>query len=90
MHAEGIPCSEGYGPQNTYGLIEEALSSRGYKRLFSKARLDEYREKNHLPGNNQLCEEAVCFSQSMLLGSEKDMDDIIKAVSKIQENKSQL
>ncbi len=90
LRAEGIPCAEGYGPQNTYGLIEEALSSRGYKRLFSKQRLDEYREKNHLPGNNQLCEEAVCFSQQMLLGNEADMDDIVGAVTKIYENKDRL
>ena len=90
LQAEGIPCSEGYGPQNRYGLIEEALNSKGYKRLFSKQRLDRYREENHLPGNNQLCEEAVCIYQSNLLAGKKDMDDIANAITKIYENRDQL
>jgi len=48
--AEGIPCSGGYGPQNKDGLIEEQLNSKGYKRLFSEARLKQWREENVLPG----------------------------------------
>ena len=90
LRAEGIPCSTGYGPQNKDGLIEEALNSRGYQRLFGKKRLDEWREKNVLPGNDQLSEETVIFYQSMLLGSKNDMDDIVSAVTKIYENKDQL
>jgi dTDP-4-amino-4,6-dideoxygalactose transaminase len=90
LNAEGIPCSQGYGPQNTYGLIEEALNSRGYQRLFSRERLERYREENVLPGNNQLCEEAVTISQRLLLGTRKDMDDIINAVTKIYQNRDQL
>ena len=69
LSAEGIPCSAGYGKQNHDGLIEEALNSRGYKRLFSKKRLKRWREENHLPGNDQLAEEAVTFYQNLLLGS---------------------
>jgi dTDP-4-amino-4,6-dideoxygalactose transaminase len=90
LQAEGIPCSEGYGPQNTYGLIEEALNSRGYKRLFSEKRLKQYREENILPGNNQLCDQAVCFYQSLLLGSKKDMEDIVNAMMKLYENRNEL
>jgi hypothetical protein len=36
LRAEGIPCSSGYGAQNKDGLIEEALNSRGYQRLYGK------------------------------------------------------
>ena len=90
LQAEGIPCSGGYGPQNKYGLIEEALNSKGYKRLFSEARLRRYREENHLPGNDQLCQEAVCFFQNMLLGPRRDMDDIANAIQKIYEQRDTL
>jgi dTDP-4-amino-4,6-dideoxygalactose transaminase len=90
LRAEGIPCSGGYGPQNKDGLIEDALNSRGYKRLFSKARLKRYREENHYPDNDQLCKEAVWFSQSMLLGTKGDMDDIADAILKIYENRAKL
>lgn len=71
LRAEGVPCSDGYGKQNHDGLIEEALNSKGYKRLFSEKRLKQWREENLLPGNDQLTEEAVIFSQSMLLGDKK-------------------
>jgi perosamine synthetase len=90
LRAEGIPCSPGYGPQNKDGIIEEALNSKGYKRLFSESRLKLWREQNHLPGNDKLCREAVIFSQSMLLGTKKDMDDIINAVIKIYESRESL
>ena len=90
LSAEGIPCSGGYGPQNKDGLIEEAFNSRGYKRLFSESRLNKWRDENHLPGNDQLCMEAVAFYQSILLGSRSDMDDIVNAITKIYENRDSL
>jgi len=90
LRAEGIPCASGYGPQNNYGLIEEALNSRGYKRLYSKERLKRYREENVLPGNDQLCDEAIGFAQSMLLGTQSDMDDIVNGITKIYNNRDQI
>ncbi len=90
LKAEGIPCSAGYGKQNKDGLIEEALNSRGYKRLFSEKRLNQWREENVLPGNDQIAEEAVTFYQSLLLGSKTDMDDIVNAIAKIYENRDSL
>jgi len=89
--AEGITCAKGYGPQYNDGVIEEALNSRGYKRLFSEQRLNSYREElKNLPDNDQLTEEAVWLFQNMLLGEKSDMDDIINAVEKIYENRKQL
>jgi perosamine synthetase len=90
LNAEGIPCGGGYGKQNRDGLIEENLTSRGYKRLFSEARLRQWREENVLPGNDRLCDQAVTFYQSMLLGTKSDMDDIVNAIVKIYENRSSL
>jgi len=90
LRAEGIPCSGGYGPQNKDGLVEDALNSRGYKRLYSSQRLKRYREENHCPDNDQLCKEAVWFSQSMLLGTKRDMDDIADSILKIYENRAKL
>ena len=90
LNAEGIPCFAGYGKQNYDGLIEEALNSRGYKRLFSEKRLKQWREENTLPGNNQLAEEAVFMKQNMLLGTTADMDDIVNAIQKIYENPENL
>ncbi len=90
LSAEGIPCSAGYGPANKDGLIEEALNSKGYQRLFSKERLDRYRRENVLPQNDRLCSEAVWFTQNMLLGTRQDMDDIADAIEKLYENRDKL
>ncbi len=90
LSAEGVPCSGGYGPQYRDGLIEEGLNSRGYNRLFSKRRLKRYRDELHFPDNDQLCEEAVWFSQNLLLGTKRDMDDIADAILKIYENRDKL
>jgi len=91
LQAEGIPCGMGYGQQYFDGLIEEAITSKGYQRLFSKERLDRYREELHnLPDNDLLTEEALWFYQNMLLAEKEDMDDIVNAVLKIHENRSKL
>jgi perosamine synthetase len=90
LSAEGIPCSGGYGPQYRDGLIEAALSSKNFQRAFPKARLARYREELHYPGNDQLCEEAVWFTQNMLLGTRGDIDDIANAIQKVYENRADL
>jgi len=90
LNAEGIPCGNGYGPQNKDGLIEDTISSKGYKRLFSESILKQWREENVLPGNDKLCSEAVTFYQSILLGSRSHMEDIVKAITKIYENRNAL
>ena len=90
LRAEGVPCNAGYGQQNKDGLIEEALNSKGYKRLFSEKRLNQWREENVLPENDKLAREAVTFTQNILLGTKSDMDDIVNAVTKIYENRKSL
>ena len=90
LSREGIPCSGGYGPQYRDGLIEAALNSKSFKRAFPKERLDRYRDELRYPGNDQLCEEAVWFTQNMLLGTKSDIDDIADAIAKVHENKDEL
>ena len=44
LRAEGIPCGGGYHQQYNDGLLDEAIASNGYQRLFGKKRLQDYRE----------------------------------------------
>jgi perosamine synthetase len=91
MRAEGIPLSGVYGEQYHHGLIEEALNSRGFKRLFSPQRLKEYRESFQvLKGNRQVCATTVALTQNHLLAARADMDHIIEAVRKIQAHGAEL
>jgi dTDP-4-amino-4,6-dideoxygalactose transaminase len=84
LSAEGIPCGGSYTEQYHNGLLDEAIHSRGFKRLFSADRLKAYRESfQELAGNRQVCATTVTMYQSLLLGSRKDMDDIAEAIRKI-------
>ena len=91
LHAEGIPCSGGYHEQYNDGLLDEAINSRGFKRLFTAERLKKYPDSFHeLEGNKQVCETTVAVSQTLLLADRSDMDHIIEAIRKIQAHASQL
>ncbi len=83
LDAEGIPCSPGYSPLNKEPFLPAALNSKGFRRLFSKEILDGYQERNQCPANDQLCQEAVWFTQPMFLGTKSDMDQIAAAIRKI-------
>lgn len=85
LRAEGIPCSSVYHEQYFDGLLDEAIQSRGFKRLFSPERLKAYRESfEELKGNTQVCATTVAFSQNMLLADRQGLDHIVEAVRKIQ------
>ncbi len=84
MKAEGIPCSAGYSPLNKEEFLTNTLHSRAYRTIYTAAQLAEYRERNHCPENDKLCEEGVWLTQTMLLGSRQDMEQIAEAVRKIQ------
>ncbi len=90
LREEGIPCSGGYGQLNKAPFIENTLSSRNFRRMYSLRQLDHCREQIECPDNDRLCSEAVCLSQRLLLGSREDMDDIANAIEKIAENRGQL
>ena len=60
LGAEGIPCGGGYHEQYYDGLLDEAINSRGFKRLFRAERLKAYRDSfQELKGNKQVCETTV-------------------------------
>lgn len=84
LSAEGIGCSGGYSALNTEPFLTDALNSRGFKRLFPEKTLKEWAERNACPVNDRLCQEAVWFTQNMLLGPKSDMEQIATAIRKIQ------
>lgn len=86
LAAEGVPCSGGYTPLNQQPFLENVLSGRGFQRLFSAARLREWRERNQCPVNDRLCTEAAWFTQTMLLGTAADMEQIAAAIRKIRQH----
>jgi dTDP-4-amino-4,6-dideoxygalactose transaminase len=91
MRAEGIPCSAGYQEQYFDGLLDEAINSRGYKRLFSAQRLKEYRDSfQELKGNREVCATTVAVTQNLLLAERAGIDHIAEAIRKIQAHGAEL
>ena len=86
MNAEGIPLGGGYRPHNKMQFVEHTLMSRAYQSIYSKERLDRYRRKNNCPNNDKLCMDAMTLPQTVLIGSRKDVDDVIEAIGKVRIN----
>jgi dTDP-4-amino-4,6-dideoxygalactose transaminase len=84
LRAEGVPCSPGYSPLNKEPFLKATLHSRAFRYIYSEKEIAELEERNQCPVNDRLCDEAIWLTQSMLLGSWKDMDQIVEAVRKIQ------
>jgi dTDP-4-amino-4,6-dideoxygalactose transaminase len=66
------------------------LNSPSFQKVFSKQRLDRYREQNHCPVNDQLSNEGVWLPQYVFLGEKQDMDDIADAIAKIYQQRDEL
>jgi perosamine synthetase len=90
LGADGVPASGGYMPLNTQAFLQNALASRGYKRLFPEKVLAEWSERTRCPVNDRLCDEAVWFTQNMLLAPRSAMDQIAEAVRKVQAHAAEL
>lgn len=88
--AEGIPCSGGYGMMNKEKYVTDLAKNKHYLKVYGEKTMSDWLEQNHCPQNDQLCEEAVWFTQTMLLGSRKDMEQIAQAVQKIRKHAGDL
>lgn len=86
LQAEGIPCSSGYGIITDKPYLEEAFSEKRFQQAYPKEMLDfnRYKEKNSCVNSDKLCtEQAVWFTQNMLLGTKNDMERIAEAIKRI-------
>jgi dTDP-4-amino-4,6-dideoxygalactose transaminase len=92
MDSEGI--GFGNGIDSSLHLdpsIDAYLNHRSFKKIFSKERLEKYRNENHCPVNEMIGNEiGLSLGQRVFLGSKKDMEDIVTAIVKIQKNSSLL
>ncbi len=90
LGAEGIPNSLGYTPLNEQPFLKETLYTRGFLYIYGKEAIDGYFERMACPQNARLCTQSIWFTQNMLLGPQRDMDDIADAIEKIHGNAKEL
>ena len=92
LGAEGI----GLSPYIAQGLhrepwVDHILGLKVYQTMFSKERLQRYREECNCPNCDKVCEEMVMlWASGPLLGTKEDMDDIADAIIKVYENRDKL
>jgi perosamine synthetase len=90
LNAEGIPVGGEYPPLNGGAYLENTLSSRAYRAVFSEQRLARYREQNRCPHNDEICATTLGLAQSALIGPREDMDDVVEAFAKVQKSAAKL
>ena len=92
LRLEGIPCSSGYTVLNTQPFLNDTFQTPAYQKVYPAELLDlkKYNERNHCPENEKLCNEAVWFTQNLLLGTRTDMDAIATAITKVHKNAEQI
>ncbi|RPI21264.1 MAG: DegT/DnrJ/EryC1/StrS family aminotransferase [Acidobacteria bacterium] len=83
---EGIPMGAGYVPLNKEPFLEKTFRSRLFGRIYSDERLKRYREMNQCPANDQLAQEGLFLSQTLLIGTKQDVEQVAEAVARIQKH----
>ncbi len=84
MQAEGAPLSGGYSPLNRADFLNQTFASRAFRSIYPDKRISEWRERNHTPANDRLCERAFWFGQTTLLANKRAMEQIAEAFRKVQ------
>lgn len=91
LSAEGVPCSAGYGVMNKDDYVSGLARNKHFVKLYGEKRLKEWLDRNQsLSQNDKLCEQAVWFTQNMLLAEREKMDQIAEAIRKIQSHAGEL
>ncbi|HID11272.1 MAG TPA: DegT/DnrJ/EryC1/StrS family aminotransferase, partial [Candidatus Latescibacteria bacterium] len=92
LNAEGIPASPGY----PFPLYRNPLfGHKGEGPKYCPLSCPYYGKEMdytevYCPNAEQVCREIVWLSQSVLLGSKEDMEDIVRAVRKVGEHAGKL
>jgi dTDP-4-amino-4,6-dideoxygalactose transaminase len=88
LEAEGIPCCAGYG----YSLPDQPLfRNKAFGPYLSVASASLDYSQAHCPNSDLLCrEQCIWLEQNLLLGTQEDMDDIVRAFEKVYEHRHAL
>ena len=90
LQSEGIPCSNGYGKMNRDTYVTDLAKNKHYLKVYGEKTMKDWLERIQCPENDKLTDQAVWFTQTMLLGSKTDMEQIAEAIRKIQKNAAQI
>jgi len=87
---EGVPCSSGYGMINKDSYVTDLAKNKHYLSVYGEKTMKDWLERIQCPKNELLTQQAVWFTQTMLLGTKTDMEQIAEAISKIQKHAAEI
>ncbi|HEY0667079.1 MAG TPA: DegT/DnrJ/EryC1/StrS family aminotransferase, partial [Sphingobacteriaceae bacterium] len=92
MAAEGVSLGAYIKGLHTEPWVEHILGLKEYKAMYSSDRLAQYRhDAGNMPNCDLVGQQMVVLNGStQLLGTKSDMDDVIRAVLKVHENRDKL
>lgn len=86
----GVGASSGYGTLNTTPHVKALATNPHYIHIYGQDRMTKWLEQNQCPVNDQLCQDAVWFSQFALLGDRSKMDRIAEAIRDVHKRAGDL
>ena len=91
LRAEGISASTGYGRLNRDPYVLALQKNPHFLKIYGEKTMKQWAERNQCPQNDKLTsDQALWFTQPMLLGPKQNMDQIAEAVRKIQKYAKEL
>jgi len=90
LRAEGIPASGGYKPLNKEPFLETAFATPGWRAIYGEKAMREWAGRNECSVNELLCNQAIWLTQTMLLGTRQDMEQVAAALRKVQSQAGEL
>ena len=85
LRAEGVSCHPGYGEMDKSPLVASLAKNRHYLQVYGEKAMSEWLERIQCPVNEKVSRDvAVWFTQTTLLGTRTDLEQIADAIRKIQ------
>lgn len=80
----GVSASAGYSPLNRSQHVLALANNPHYIKIYGRDFMAGWAERNACPVNDQLCQQAVWFTQTVLLGSRNDMERIAASIDQVR------
>lgn len=86
----GVSASSGYNSLNTSPHVKALAANPHYQRIYGKAGMERWLERNACPANDRVIEEAVWFTQNRLLVTRAEIERMAQVIADVQKRAGQL
>jgi perosamine synthetase len=84
LREAGVSASGGYTALNRTEHVQAIANNPHYQKIYGRDFMSGWAERNACPVNDQLCQQAVWFTQTVLLGSRSDMERIAATIDQVR------